>query len=149
MQVVYWTYALVAVPWIEPEADLRRGGGISESQRAAAEGRIDAGIAELIGLFPPGAWELKSPKILESDQIKLLMQDYRNLGDGRVEIHPCTMLFTLGETRQNRQIVILEAPEGAVLEFDGPFDLRQMKVGRLIGGKLLGRIKIRNGPQHQ
>ena len=146
--VAYWAYALVAVPLIEPPADPSRDRTISEAERAAARARIDPGIAELAGLFPPGAWELKSPKILESEQGKLLMQDYRNRGDGRVEIHPCTMILTPDgpaddEAQRKRRPVILEAPEGALLQFDQPFDLRQMKIGRLVGGKLIGRIKIR------
>jgi lipopolysaccharide export system protein LptA len=147
--VAYWAYALVAVPLIEPSADPHQVRQISEEDRARAQGRIDAGIAELRDLFDLGAWELKSPKILESQQIKLLMQDYRNLGDGRVEIHPCTMIFTPegsfnDQRQQRRQAVVLEAPEGAVLEFDGPFDLRRMKIGRLVGGQLTGRITIRS-----
>ena len=147
--VSYWAYALVAVPLIEPPADLRRGQPISAEERAAAQGRIDAGIAEHKGQFSPGAWELNSPKILESEQFKLLMQDYRNLGDGRVEIHPCTMIFTpdgpaADEAQRKRQAVILEAPEGALLEFDQPFDLRKIKIGRLVGGRLIGRITIRS-----
>jgi hypothetical protein len=147
--VAYWAYALVAVPLIEPPADPRRDQPISEVEQTAARERIDAGIAELKGLFPPGAWELNSPKILESDQFKLLMQDYRNLGGGRVEIRPCTMVFTPkgpagDQAQRNRQAVILEAPDGALLEFDQPFDLRQMKIGRLVGGRLIGRTTMRS-----
>ena len=151
--VAYWAYALVAVPLIEPPADPRRypegTQPVSEAERAAAQGRIEAGIAELEGVFPPGAWELSSPKILQSDQIKLLMQDYRNLGGGRVEIRPCTIIFTPDgpaddETQRKRRAVILEAPEGALLKFDRPLNLRQMKIGRLEGGQLRGRITIRS-----
>jgi hypothetical protein len=146
----YWAYALVAVPLIEPPADPRHDGPISEAERAEVQGRIDAGIAQLEGLFPPKSWELQDPKILESDQFKLLMQEYRNLGDGRVEIRPCTMIFmpegpAADEAQRKRRAVILEAPEGALLKFDQPFDLRRMKIGRLIGGQLTGRITIRSG----
>jgi lipopolysaccharide export system protein LptA len=146
----YWAYALVAVPLIEPPADPRRDRPISEAERAEVQGRINAEIAQLEGLFPPKSWELQDPKILESDQFKLLMQEYRNLGDGRVEIRPCTMIFmpegpAADEAQRKRRAVILEAPQGALLKFDQPFDLRRMKIGRLIGGQLLGRITIRSG----
>lgn len=148
--VAYWAYALVAVPLIEPPAKTGdRGAPASQADREAPGVRITTEIDKLKGLFPPEAWQLKSPKILESQQVKLLMQSYRNLGDGRVKIHPCTMIFTPDgpaddEAQRKRRAVILEAPEGAVLEFDRPFDLRQIKIGRLVGGQLIGRITIRS-----
>ncbi len=146
--VAYWAYALVAVPLIEPPADLHVDQQISEAERKAAKGRMDVESAKLKRFFAAGAWELQGAKILESKQFMLVMQDYRNLGGGRVEIHPCSMVFTpdgpvADATQQNRQALILEAPEGALLKFDGPFDLRQMKIGRLVGGQLMGPVRIR------
>ena len=43
--------------------------------------------------FPAGSWELKNPKVLESDRAKLLIKDYQNMPDGRVKLQPCTVLF--------------------------------------------------------
>ena len=149
VMAAYWAYALLAVPWIEPPADPRM-------QLAAAERDPDAG-RDLIGhrmkrlapLFPKDAWELQNPKILESEQVKLLMEDYHNIGDGRVEIRPCTLIFTpektdLSTSDRLRQAVIMEVPDGAMLEFDQPLDLRRMKVGKLVGGQLNGRITVRS-----
>ena len=127
--VSYWAYALVAVPLIEPPADPHR----SDSGSATGPGQWSQGTfqrwrEELEGLFPPGSWELENPKILESDQVKLLLQDYRIIGDGRkVKIFPCTVIFTPdGATapaeQRKRRAVILEAPQGALLQFDQPFD---------------------------
>ncbi len=147
--VAYWTYALVAVPLIEPPAELRRDKPLTEQDRQQGSHLLDDRLAELRELFPPGSWVLKDPKILESDQVKLVMQDYRNLGDGRVEIRPCTIIFSPDgpaddEAQRRRRAVILEAPEGAVMEFDQPLDLGRMKIGRLVAGQLTGRITIRS-----
>jgi len=92
---------------------------------------------------------LTNPKILESDNVKLLMGGYRNLGDGRIRIQPCTIVFLPhGDDpdlqRRARNAVILQAPEGALLRFDQPLNLRRMKIGRLIAGSLEGRITIRS-----
>ena len=46
------------------------------------------------------------------------------------------------ETQRLRQSVILQAPEGAILKFDKPIDLSSLKIGRLVGGSLLGKITI-------
>ena len=96
----------------------------------------------------PCAWELKDPKLLESDQIKLLMEDYTNLGNGRMQIHPCTILFTPegpdDPTDRNHRTIVLQAPEGAILQFDNAFNLSKLKVGRFLGGTMAGPVIIRS-----
>jgi len=150
VMTAYWTYAVVAVPWIEPPAAPRAGRTPARSGDGASR-TAERWRKELAGMFPPGAWELDNPKVLESDQVKLLLQDYEKQGDGKtVKIAPCTMIFspvapTAPLEQRQRRAVILEAPEGALLEFDEPFDLPRGKVGRLIGGRLSGRITIRSG----
>jgi len=147
--MMFWAYVLIAVPLIEPSADPHRGDQVSaaEWQRRRSEG--GGRLRELEGLFPKGAWELENPKILESDRVKLLLQDYVNRGDGTVEIRPCTMIFTpdesaSGQDQPERSAVVLQAPEGAILRFDQPLDPRRAKVGRLEGGQFLGEITIRS-----
>ncbi len=146
--VAYWIYALVAVPWIEPSATLADSTPITDRERAAGRNLADNRLGPYKHLFPPGAWQRKSPKILDSDRVKLLMQDYRTLGDGRMEIIPCTLIFT--PKRANTEPgaadpspIVVDAPEGAILQFDGPFDLKRIKIGRLTGGDLKGRVTIR------
>lgn len=149
--VAYWFYALVVVPLVEPTARLSQ----AEPFEAADIWRVDEQFRrrrdQLRPLFPPGAWELVNPKILESDRAKLLFlfRDYSNKGDSGVEIWPCTLIFLpgdagLGQAERIRRAVVLEAPEGAVLQFDGPFDLRRVQIGRPTRGVLRGRITIRS-----
>ena len=101
-------------------------------------------------LFPEGSWERDRPIILESDGAKFLLSDYENLRDGRVRLSRCSIIFLPdGEVdfaSPQKRLVIMQAPEGAVLEFDKPIDLASFKVGRLIGGQLNGRVEIRGTP---
>ena len=145
---LYWLYALVAVPLIEPSAEPHRALAQSGGQIAGEDPRLE----ELRPLFPADAWELQSPKILESDQLKLLMQEPRSLGERRVQLRPCTMIFLpnkagLSYQERLRQAVVLQSPEGAILEFDQPLNLRRMEMGRLVGGELTGPITIRSQGQ--
>ncbi len=149
--VTYWVYALVAVPLIEPSADRHRSEIPSEEELGSLADRSRARWRrELEGLFPPDAWELDDPTIVEIDEAKLLVKDYaRPKGEQTVEIDKCTVIFTPhrpGVTPEERRrgSIILEAPEGAVLEFDGPFDPSKGKVGRLDSGQLKGPITIRS-----
>jgi lipopolysaccharide export system protein LptA len=147
--VTYWLYAMLAVPWIEPPAKRPSGGGIADGNRPKPGELVKGQLKQLAWWFNAGDWELTNPKILESDHAKLLLQDYRNLGDGRVEIRPCTIIFPYegpaeDEAQRRRQAVILQAPQGAMLQFDQPFDLHRAKIGRLVAGQFKGQITIRS-----
>lgn len=155
--VAFWTYALVAVPLIEPRGDRRQSEASDSRYREMARKDMERRFQELGGLFPTAGWDLDKAKIFQSDQVKLLIWNYKNLGEGKVEIWPCAMVYTpdvtvMDEAERRRQAVVLEAPEGAVLQFDQPFELSQVKIGRLINGQLKGRVVIRSdskqpGPQ--
>jgi lipopolysaccharide export system protein LptA len=142
----YWIYVLVAVPLIEPTIAGPTG---ADSDIGFGEMDVDQSVKLLEGLFPPDAEILKNPIILENNKVKLLMKKYKNLGDGRVELHPCVMIFLWDgpaedEAQRRRQSVILEAPKGAILKFDQPINLSSLRIGRLVGGSLLGDITIRS-----
>ncbi len=144
----YWLYALLAVPLIEPSVPPPR----AMAQSAGGEPREDPRLEELRILFSADAWELRSPKIIESDQAKLLMQEPRSLGDRKLQLRPCTIVFLpdkagLSHHERVRQAVVLQAPEGAILEFDQPLNLRRMEMGRLVGGELTGPVTIRSQGQ--
>ncbi len=149
VSTAYWLYALAAVPFIEPAASRRADVEASSASRRNAAGRLDRRLAGLAELFPADSWVLKNPKILESDQFQLLMQDYRNRGDGRLELRPCAIVVTPAgsaesEEQRRRRAIVLEAPEGAILEFDRPLDLRRGDMGQIVGGQLQGRVTIRS-----
>ncbi len=156
--IAYWAYALLAVPWIEPPAELpgQRPPPGREIARPPGD-EVNPQTDAIRPLFPPDTWELKDPTILESNRAKLIFQQYRNFPDGRIEIHPCTIVFLYDgpaedEAQRLRQSIILEAPGGAVLQFDPPLDLSRPKLGRLVGGQLVGKVTIHSdwkepGPQ--
>ena len=95
--VAYWTYALLAVPWIEPpppppSIDEQNGTSGTCSQ-----------ANELAVLFPPDAWQLHDAKIINSNgQALLLWQKYQNHGNGWVDLTPLTVIFMPDETETDR-----------------------------------------------
>jgi len=140
----YSAYRLLAVPAIEPAA------GRLQSETPVEFTQAPSRLAGFEEIFPAGAWELdERTKILESDRVKLLWKDLSDLGEGKVELVPYTMIFLGGgssasEAERARQAYILQAPEGALLTFDRPLDLRKGDVGRLLAGQLRGRITVRS-----
>jgi lipopolysaccharide export system protein LptA len=147
--IAYWAYALAAVPRIEPTANLGGGEMISPKDRAAGGDLVDPRISPLRPLFPAGALDPKKVSLLESGRSKLLFERYHNFPDGRVKIEPCTIVFAYDGPAENaaqrlRQSIILEAPKGALLQFDRPLDLKSVDPGRLIGGRLDGPVTIRS-----
>ena len=148
MTIVYWVYALLAVPLIEPSYDGRLStSGISEADRENAKRIADAQVDRVRKYFPPGGLEslgLTEPKILESNQAKLLFQSYEHHRDGSVALRPCVIVFDPGGASGRSGPVILEAPGGAILRFDPPLDLNHVKIGRLAEGQLAGEVRIRS-----
>jgi lipopolysaccharide export system protein LptA len=141
----YCVYALAAVPFIEPEIELPDV-AITDS---VAPNYVERQRQWLQTLFLTGDWELTSPKILETPSCILLVKSYKNLPDGKMELRPCTAIFlsedpTLSVEEQRRQAIVMRASEGAILEFDAGSDLRQARIGKLIGGRLIGPVTIRS-----
>jgi len=138
----YCAYALTAVPLIEPPAGTRWEGAPGLTAESADR------LAPFRGLFPADAWELQERTILESDQLKLLWGKLTDRGDGSIELKPCTAIYAPNgglaiESERARAAVVLQAREGAELNFDQPFDLRRGSFGRLETGRLVGPITIR------
>ncbi len=145
--IVYGTYALLAVPCIEPSVDPNHAQAITNAQHTAGQALVEQQLKQLQGLFGPDAWELKNPIILESESnnAKLLLKDYHNLRDGRMEISCCTIVFGSPDEARRRESIILEVPHGAVLRFDQPLDLnRPTKLGRPVDGQLRGPVTMRS-----
>jgi hypothetical protein len=145
-------YRLAVVPWVEPTAgDSIAAVELSPEQAAAIRARADRRLAALGDVFPEGSWERNDPIMLESRQMRLLFQDYHSLPDGRVNLVPCTLVVLpdrnrVVDGRNEGRTIVLRAPQGAVLEFDEPIDLRQGRLAKLVGGSLRGAVTIRGTP---
>ena len=139
----YGAYRLLVVPWIEPSIRARSAEALA-GDSAPASPRHD----ELAHLFPEGAWELKNPKLLRTDQGMLLFEDYRPLDETRLELRPCTLVFYTDKGRGEMQgrPVVLRAPQRAILEFAGGVNLLKARLGKLRGGRLEGEITIYTPP---
>lgn len=144
----YWVYLLVAAPLIEPSAKALDVEDSTEQQRAAAA-LMPKSLRNLLAEnFPPGHWARDNPKVLQNGRTVLLIHDYTPQPDGKVEVKPCAMLFfpqTPAEDGASpNRTVVLEADEGALLTFDGDFDLSSGKFGEFSSGMIRGQITIRS-----
>ena len=142
-------YRLAVVPWVEPKIVAAVNGvELSPEQAAAIRARADQRLAALGDVLPEGSWELDDPIMLESRQMRLLFKNYHTLPDGRVNLVPCTLVVLPDRNRMvdgkpEGRTIVLRAPQGAVLEFDEPIDLRQGRLAKLVGGSLRGQVTIR------
>ncbi|MFP6574933.1 MAG: hypothetical protein VB912_07245, partial [Pirellulaceae bacterium] len=146
--IAYTGYALLVVPWIEPAATASNDIGTKDNWLPMTPRRRE----ELAKLFPPGSWQLDSPTIIESSYGTLLFQE--NIRTSQtLEIKPCTLLVYAQQStghqddrqaKAGRRIYVLDAPDGALLEHEGNFDLNQTQGGRIVGGRLLGQVSIQS-----
>jgi hypothetical protein len=145
-------YRLAVVPFVEPRVrEHVSAHEMTPEEAAAIRARADRRLAAIGDVFPAGSWERDNPIMLESRQMRLLFKDYHSLPDGRVNLVPCTLVVLPDRNRvaaekAGGRTIVLRAPQGAVLEFDEPLDLRQGRLAKLIGGSLRGQVTIRGTP---
>ncbi|MGB9688985.1 hypothetical protein [Thermogutta sp.] len=143
----YQLYAVLAVPLIEPEPNLHETS--PRSVDFPADQRLQQRLEALSAFFPGRSQLIKNAKMLEIDQTTVLFQDYWNLGEGRVLVRPCLLVFDSRTSGSHKwpsnlpEILILEALDGAIFQFDRPLDLRTARIGRFIAGQLLGNVVVR------
>ncbi len=141
-------YRLAVVPLVEPRLrDMVTAVEMTPEEAAAIRAKADRRLAALSDIFPPGAPERDNPIVLESRQMRLLFKEYQSLPDGRVNLVPCTLVVLPDRARSpdgsEGRTIVMRSPQGAVLEFDEPLDLRQGRLARLVGGSLRGQVTIR------
>jgi len=137
----FGVYTFAAAPWFEPPPVARRTTELATFP-VQTTARRDRDFASL---FEPGSWELGNPKIVENPDCTLLIQDYKPLDDGRMELRPCTLIFYMQSDDADptaRRPIVMRAPQGAILQFDRPLDIAKAQFGRVIGGRLAGEITI-------
>ena len=146
---VFVVYRVMAVPFIEPKRPEKRVAAVSPAQRP-----INLKTQDHLGgyarFFPEGSWERDNPIVLESETSKLLVKEYVNQPDGQLKLNPCTVIYLPeGEAESadsHHRVIILQAPQGAILKFDEAVDLGRGKIGRLQGGIMPGPVVIQSGP---
>lgn len=148
--IAFSLYALVAVPLIEPRIELRTATAADLARENNTAHLMKRHRAKLSHLFPAGSWQLAEPKVLETEHGTLLFQDYRPLEDGRMELKPLTLIVYTGaaETGAERppRPLIMDAPDGAILQFDSDTDPTRADFGRVTAGLLAGEIKVYSPP---
>lgn len=154
VQVVYWLYAFVAVPLIEPVAEQAPRGGHGGSEygsddpgEALSGTRPPEPLLERIRPFlPEDAWETDSQTMMMgSDQFTIFIHDYQTDGD-KMLLQRCTVAyFPDGEPEADQadtSVIVLRAPQGAELTFEDGVDLSRLKMGKMQHCQLLGDVMI-------
>ena len=135
--VAHGAYVLVVVPWIDAPLLASNSTGPDDWEIPPS-----ANLLALQRLFPPDAWQLHSPKSIESDHAILLFQEYKQ-GEGELVLTPCTIVFFSGlEHEGTRRVYILQSPQGAVIRSDNILELTQSSSGMISAGRLVGSVSI-------
>lgn len=144
--VVYQAYALIVVPLVEP------AGVRASSFRPTVPDRanpVDKYQDILASYFDKEHWSLAGkPKVIETGQLMLVIEDYRRDNRGRVDLTKCAVV-AFPTPRQAgsappRDAVIIEAEGGARLQFDSDFNPSRGRIGRIVSGQFPGKIIIRS-----
>jgi len=130
-------YQMTFVPFIEPTIKE------NDNKAVATINFLGQQKQKLALYFSPRSWQLGSTKVLESNNIMLLMKDFHEVGENRLELEPLTIIAFESDQEQekwDRPVVVLNA-ERAILQFS-ELNLAFGKIGDLVGGQLLGNVQI-------
>lgn len=138
----YWLYSLLVVPLVEPQA-------VARPTRPAPAPQPEPETQTwkwLQSYLPPDSPELNTPIVLETPNFVLLMKDYETIAERQLQIKPCTLIFfpdgVSPAANNSARVIVMRAPGGALLDFDEECDLTRAKVGKLLGGRLVGEVTI-------
>ncbi|MFP6648454.1 MAG: hypothetical protein VB817_03275, partial [Pirellulaceae bacterium] len=130
--IAHGAYVLVVVPWIDAPLLASKS-----TESDIWQSPPSANLKALHRLFPPDAWQLHSPKSIESEHAILLFQQYKP-GDGELVLTPCTIVVFSEAGRP----YILQSPQGAVIRSDDILELTQSSSGMVSAGRLVGSVSI-------
>ncbi|MBM3998584.1 MAG: hypothetical protein FJ297_03405 [Planctomycetes bacterium] len=133
---LYWVYQLAVVPRVEPPD---RPASSAESAASASE----PAIRGLEKYFAADAWQRNQPKVLETEHGALLFREYASRDDGTIELAPVTLLYYPQGDPSAVAPVVIDAPQGAVLQSDRAINLARGDFGKPIAGRLQGNVTIR------
>ncbi len=148
-------YRLSIVPAIEP-AQTRRAVITAQSEAPEA---VDSWWSNR---FAQDAWQNSSPTVLKTQMVTLLCKDWKPIGTDSLQLAKLTMLVPYAKIskshrqqlsdsakelpRANESLVIIEASEGAIIQFKEAPNWLSGSMPPIIGGRLVGAIRIYNSP---
>ena len=135
---LFVVYLVAVVPWIEPP-------GHALPERTSREGMSSVLPAEMARHFAPTAWERQGAKVLLTRNGALIFRRHQADQQGRITVRPCTLVLFVDRQRRSRPVII-RAPQGATLRFDGPLRLAGGPPARFLGGQLEGQVTFERAP---
>lgn len=133
---LYSLYALLVVPWIEPEVH-------SQATRwEFTSAPKKAGEQWWEGYFREDAWQRQNPLIIQRDKTLLLYQKREQLTDTRWRFSPLTIVVPQEDEGGAKRAIFIENPRGAEIQFKSAFDWTSGHPPPVVNGQLSGPIKI-------
>jgi hypothetical protein len=149
--VAYQVYVLAAVPWIEPKLLVKQNQPVTHTQIKGTDVSVTKYQRILAAYFPADHWsQTRPPKVIENEtgSVMFVLDDYERHDDGRVALTHFALLIFPTPRQQSatppRDAIVLEAPQGARLQFDKNFHPERGEIGEIQLGEFPGPITIRS-----
>ena len=131
-------YLAFVVPWIEPPA-------LALPDRTARDEVANVLPDDMASHFAEDAWVRHGAKVLLTKNGALIFREHQSDDQGRIVVRPCTLVLFADRQRRERPVII-RAPAGASLRFDGPLRLTGGEPAKFLGGQLEGRVTFERAP---
>lgn len=143
-------YRATVVPLLRPAA----GEAV-----AVHESTVEITGPDMSGMFPADSWQLGRPKVLQASWGVLLFEHWEQVAPDRWQVKPVSVVLSrendgtgfassaaAADQPRDGSTVIMDAPEGAIIEFAEPLNMLSGGSPPIKGGQLVGPVHIYNEP---
>jgi len=138
--LLFGGYQAIVVPLLEPKTRASKSKWVATANAVSSENQWWEHY------FVEGAWQRKTPLIIEREQCILLYQEREQITDTRWRFKPLTIVIPQGNEKGGKRAIFIENPRGAEIQFKSAFDWTAGHPPPVINGQLLGDIKIYSPP---
>lgn len=156
--VMYQVYVLAVVPIVEPTLPTRKATAATEADWEGGGAAVRRYQKMLANYLPADHWALAgTPQVYEYGPLVLVLDDFRPIDGGRVEITKSVLVAFPTPRSPNapppRDAIVVDAPDRARIQFDtsnnadggdGKLDFASGQIGRPIAGEFPGELVIRS-----
>ncbi|TWT99806.1 hypothetical protein Pla108_07490 [Botrimarina colliarenosi] len=152
--VAYQAYVLAIVPIVEPALPTRAYDAASEDDWQRGGIAVARYQKMLASYLPPDHWALLgTPQVYEYGPLVLVLEDFRPIEGGRVEIARSVLVAfptpLVHGAPPPRDAIIAEVPNRSVIQFDNPdggggIDFTSGSVGKPVAGEFMGEVIVRS-----
>lgn len=137
--IAFAAYQVLAVPFLEPTVEKSETVWVSPTLPKTAQWWEE--------FFIEGAWQRKSPKVIQTKRGILLFEEREQVSETRWRLKPLTILIPQSDSASGKRAVFIENPDGAEIQFKSVPDWVSGEAPPVVNCQMKGEIRLYSPPE--